>query len=320
LRKVPLDHNAIWPVPTVRKISIVVPVFNGERYLAQTLNSMLAQSCSDFEIIGVDDCSTDGSYRVLQEFAARDSRVRPLRTSVNMGSAPKVLNFALTHMTGGYFVYASQDDLFSKDWLEKMLARSLETGADAVIPDVTYYYEQEPQRNRHMVGVNGDRQAQLTGREAVVASLGWTIPGNALWNAELIKKMGFAEFAINSDEYSVRRFFNVANKVVFCDGEFLYRQDNANAITKKKSVRYFDFSYTHLKLAHWLFEQGYPKEAVLKELKSARKGMAAMAQWYAEVKQDLSEAERQEVDKRMARYTKTLSDLHPLGKLPRRYF
>ena len=319
LRRIPKNPEAVWPRAQSGRISVVVPVFNGERYLAGTLDSLLAQSYQDFEVLCVDDCSTDGSFGILSSYAERDTRIRTVKMEVNLGSASKVLNHALPLMTGCYFVYASQDDLFSCDWLGKMHAKAVETGADAVLPDVTYYYEDEPQRSSSLIGLGGDRQAQLTGREAVMQSLGWKIPGNALWNSTLIRTMGFSEFAVNSDEYSVRRFFNVANKVVFSEGVFFYRQDNANAVTKKKNTRYFDFAYTHLRLAYWLFEQDYPEEAVSKELKSARKGMKAMSEWYAVAQRDLSLLERQDAKARIARYAKTLSAIHPLGRMPRRF-
>jgi hypothetical protein len=309
-----------WSLPRTTKISVIIPVYNGAAYLSQTLASLHAQTHLDFEVLCVDDCSSDGSWVVLQAEAVRDARIKVIRTTENLGSAPKVLNFALPLMTGSYFVYASQDDLFSPDWLEKMLARAQETGADAVLPTVTYYDQSEPHRNKSLVGVGGCTDVVLSGQEAVMKTLGWEIPGNALWNAELIKCMGFSEFAINADEFSVRCFFNVCNKVVFSEGEFLYRQDNAGAITKKITARYFDFSYTHLKLASWLFEQGYPSAAVLKELRSARKGMAFMARWYKQVQRELTPAEQKDVAMRQARFRELRQSKHPFGRLPRRFW
>lgn len=310
----------LWRLPHTTKISVIIPVYNGAAYLPQTLASLRAQTHVDFEVLCVDDCSSDDSLKVLQAEALRDARIRVIRTTENLGSAPKVLNFALPLMTGSYFVYASQDDLFSRDWLEKMLARAQETGADAVLPTVTYYDQSEPNRNKSLVGVAGRTDVVLSGQEAVLKTLGWEIPGNALWNADLIKCMGFSEFALNADEFSVRCFFNVCNKVVFSGGEFLYRQDNAGAVTKKITARYFDFSYTHLKLARWLFEQGYPSSAVLKELRSARKGMAFMARWYKHAQHELTPAERQEVAMRQDRFQKLRQSKHPFGRLPRRFW
>lgn len=308
--------DAEWPQPIVEKISVVVPVFNGGKYITQTINSLFAQNHLDFEILCVDDCSTDNSLAILQKLAENDARLKIFKTDRNLGSAPRVLNFALPLMTGAYFVYASQDDLFSIDWLAGMHARAKETGADAVIPDVTFFYENEPQRNKTLIGLNGDRSVQLTGRDAVMNSLEWKIPGNALWNAGLIKKFGFAEFAMNSDEYSVRLFFNACRKVVFSKGEFLYRQDNENAVTKKKNSRYFDFSFTHLRLAQWLFEQNYPKELIQQEFKNSKRGMTKMLRWYKEARLSMSLSEIKGADDRIARYRYALKKMHPLGKLP----
>ncbi|MDE2402183.1 MAG: glycosyltransferase [Burkholderiales bacterium] len=315
-----LGKANLWPLPRTSKISVVIPVYNGAAYLPQTLASLYAQTHRDFEVLCVDDCSRDDSLAVLQAEAAKDARVRVIRTPENFGGAPKVLNFSLPLLTGSYFVYASQDDLFSVDWLEKMLARAQETGADAVLPTVTYYYENQPERNKSLVGVGGNTDAVLSGQDAVMKTLGWDIPGNALWNVELIKGMGFSDFALNADEFSVRRFFNVCNKVVFSGGEFLYRQDNAGAITKKITPRYFDFSYTHLRLARWLFEQGYPRAAVLKELRSARKGMAFMVAWLKRGRYELTDVEQQDVATRIARFQQLRKSRHPFGSLPRRYW
>ncbi|MDE6838166.1 MAG: glycosyltransferase, partial [Acutalibacter sp.] len=60
----------------MKKVSIVLPVYNGEAYLRQAIESVLAQTYENWELIMVDDCSTDGSPAIMEEFARRDSRVR----------------------------------------------------------------------------------------------------------------------------------------------------------------------------------------------------------------------------------------------------
>jgi glycosyltransferase involved in cell wall biosynthesis len=261
------------------RISVVIPVYNGEKYLSKTFDSVLSQSYADFEVICIDDCSTDSSGQILQDYAHRDARFRVLKTPKNLGSVSKVLNFAVQYMSGGFFVYSSQDDLFSEDWLEKMHQRWLETGADAVIPKVVMFYEQEPSKNRSLIGLAGDRTAQLSGREALEQALDWRIPGNALWNIEIIKKLGFEEFSANSDEYSVRNFFLHCNNVVFCEGTFFYRQDNDQAITKKKSPNSFDWPYTQLRLAQLLQEYSFSVSLVRREIVSAISAMANLRKW-----------------------------------------
>jgi glycosyltransferase involved in cell wall biosynthesis len=243
-------------------ISVMIPVYNGERYLARTLDAVLAQTDGHFELICIDDCSSDASAALLRSYAERDARVRVLTTPFNLGSAPRALNHALPHMRGDYFVYSSQDDLCSPDWLAAMRARALQTGADAVIPDVVMYHDGAPTQDRTITGVRGDRGVILDGHEACKLSLDWTIAGNALWSARLVRRFGFEEFAINADEFSVRRFFLACRYVVFSTGSFYYRQDNPQAVTKRLSARTFDWPYTQLRLAWLLQEHGFPRELV----------------------------------------------------------
>ncbi|WP_140628797.1 glycosyltransferase [Methylibium rhizosphaerae] len=278
LQKTSAEAAAPRPGGVNPRVSVFIPVHNGERHLEKTLDSVLAQTFRDFELICIDDGSTDGSAQILKRYADKDSRVRIITCERNLGSAPKALNRALGAMTGGYFVYASQDDLFSADWLASMHARALETGADAVIPEVVLHHEGQPGKDRSLVGLAGDAGVELSGREACQHSLDWSIPGNALWNAQLVRRLGFEEFGLNSDEYSVRRFFLQCNKVVFSGGRFLYRQDNPDAVTKRMSPGRFDWPYTRLRLAQLLREHRFPDQLVGREIDMATREMTRLKQ------------------------------------------
>lgn len=301
LKKTSLPKAGVRPVSPNEKISVIVPVHNGAKYVAATLESLLAQSYANFEVLCIDDCSTDESHSILKALSLRDERIRVFKTDENFGSAPKVLNFALANFVGTYFVYSSQDDLFSKDWLANMVAKAVETGADAVIPDVIFYHESGA-ADRSLIGIDGDRSIELSGPEAVLKSLDWTIPANALWRADLVKKIGFEEFSINSDEFSARLFFNACHKVVFSEGTFFYRQDNAEAVTKKKTSKAFDFPYTHVRLAHWLHEQGYPPAVIRKEMKKAFAIMASLRSWLRENKSIYSASDMAAAEAAIRRY------------------
>lgn len=279
MQKVPVDVLHAPVTDANRKVSVFVPVYNGERYIEQTLESVLTQTLQDFEVICIDDRSTDGSLGILNRYAQMDSRIRVFQTPCNLGSAPKVLNFGLQYMEGGYFVYASQDDLFSPDWLQKTRERAIATDADAVIPDLVFYAPNEPGVERRLSGLHGDRTVALTNRGAVLHSLNWEIPGNALWNGNLVRKFKFEEFGTNSDEYSVRVFFMNCNKVVFSEGCFYYRQDNPHAITKMMSYRTFDRAYTQFRLYEYLKGQQFPLEVVHREALRVLEIMKALRQW-----------------------------------------
>jgi hypothetical protein len=299
-------------------ISVVIPVYNGEKYLSKTLDSLCSQSFHDFEAICINDCSTDSSEKILQDYSLRDSRIRVLKTTENLGSVSKVLNFALPYLKGGSFVYSSQDDLFSPDWLEKMYQRGLETGADAVIPEVVMFHELEPLKNKSMRGLSGDCQVQLTGREAMAQTLNWNIPGNALLNLDIIRKFGFEEFSINSDEYSVRKFFLHCNKVVFSGGKFLYRQDNDKAVTKKKSPNTFDWPYTQLRTAQLLQENSFPTSMVNGEIDSAISSMRRLKRWANSSLHNLNTTELDLIDSKILRFESRLGFRYPFSASPKR--
>ncbi len=259
-----------------QRISVLIPVHNGERFLAKTLDSILAQTDLDFEVLCIDDTSTDRSADILREYAVRDVRIRVISTPHNLSSASKSLNYALSYTAGAFFAYSSQDDLFSTDWLAKMRERASETGADAVLPEVVLFHENDPSKDRSLIGLMGNQSVVLSGREACQYSLDWSIPGNALWNAQLVRKLGFEELGINSDEYSVRRFFLECNKVVFSGGRFLYRQDNLNAVTRRFNSATFDMPLTQLRLAQLLQENGFEKALISREIHGAIKAMARL--------------------------------------------
>jgi len=293
---------------TNQKISVFVPVFNGEKFIAETLDSALKQTLTDFEIICIDDCSSDASLSILQNYAAKDARIRVFQTPSNLGSASKALNYAMQFMQGGYFVYSSQDDVFSPDWLEKMRARAVATGADAVIPDLVFYHANDTTKNRLLSGLHGDRNTTMTNREAVSYSLNWEIPGNALWNANLIKKYGFEEFGMNADEFSIRIFFLNCNKVVFSEGIFYYRQDNEQAITKKITYRTFDYPYTQFRLYKFLKSSNFPTEIVQQEAAKVIQNMKTLRQWLADHRAEFSAEEVEWAEARMEKCVSCLKD------------
>lgn len=211
-------------------ITVFVPVYNGEKYIEQTLNSIKKQNYANIEVLVVDDSSTDRSLEILNKYAQEDNRFKVF-VKKNGGTVPHSMNYIIPKIKGDYFFYASQDDIFSLDLIEKMVQKQKETLADCILPDMEFYFENK-QNNKRIIGLNGNKSIQLSGREACVASLNWSIPGFALINSNLIKLEFFPEDAFDSDEYMTRKLFLKSNKVVFSDGVFFYRQDNLQAITK----------------------------------------------------------------------------------------
>jgi len=113
------------------KISIVLPVYNVEKYLRQCLDSVVNQTMSDIQIICVNDGSTDGSRAILQEYADRDSRIEIIDQE-NQG-AGSARNAAYPFIKGKYTYFADPDDWLEHDLCEKAVRCLDETDADAVV-------------------------------------------------------------------------------------------------------------------------------------------------------------------------------------------
>lgn len=100
------------------RVSIGLPVYNGEQYLAETLDSLLAQTFSDFELVISDNASTDGTEEICRSAAARDPRIRYARQDVNLGGAWNHRHvFDLS--SGEYFRWAGHDDICAPEYLER---------------------------------------------------------------------------------------------------------------------------------------------------------------------------------------------------------
>jgi glycosyltransferase involved in cell wall biosynthesis len=100
------------------RVSIGVPVYNGERYVAETLDSLLAQTYADFELILCDNASTDRTEQICRAYADRDARIRYVRNASNLGAAGNYRR-AFELSSGEYFRWANSDDLFGAEGLAR---------------------------------------------------------------------------------------------------------------------------------------------------------------------------------------------------------
>ena len=111
-------------------ISVVVPVYNVEKYLDQCLNSLLEQTFTDFEAILVDDGSIDSSYQICKNFTEKDKRFKAYKKE--NGGASSARNYGLQRANGEYIYFLDSDDYLDKTALCKMIKCAVENDADLV--------------------------------------------------------------------------------------------------------------------------------------------------------------------------------------------
>lgn len=129
-------------VPT---ISIVLPVYNMEQYIRETIDSILNQSFSDFELLCIDDGSTDKTHQLLEGYAARDNRIKLIRQK-NLGPGA-ARNKGLELASGAYVIMLDADDLYHPSMIEKMYEKAISVDADIVVTRSTQF---EDKTNRNL--------------------------------------------------------------------------------------------------------------------------------------------------------------------------
>lgn len=160
---------------TAPLISVIMPLYNAEQYVGESIESILAQTLGSFELIVVDDSSTDGSYAVVESYARLDARIRLLRNERNLGVAG-AKNRGLDAVRGGeYVAFMDSDDLAAPDRLEKQVA-FLTTHPDIAVCGSCYtiFY---PDGRRNFVPVPTDHVGiaveMLFGNPMAMPSIMW---------------------------------------------------------------------------------------------------------------------------------------------------
>ena len=119
------------------KVSVIVPVYNIEKYIGRCIESIQKQTLTDWELILVDDCSPDNSIEIIQEYAKKDSRIIVKRHDVNHG--PMIARRWGDKIASGEFVtYCDGDDMLPDNALELLYNTAIKTDADIVSGNMTY--------------------------------------------------------------------------------------------------------------------------------------------------------------------------------------
>ena len=205
------------------QVSIIIPCYNCEKHLERCLDSVLAQTCQDWEAIVVDDGSTDASAAVLAQYAARDSRFKVTRQANRGQSAAR--NRVLEMATGEYISFLDADDFYDAGFLADLLAEARRTGADVVMT------------NTRFVDGNKTRQTQFARKALTDFSerIG-ILPHGGVWDkmfwADFIRanEIDFPEGLYYEDVPFLVTALSHANRLAVIDGAaYNYHVTNANS-------------------------------------------------------------------------------------------
>lgn len=198
------------------KVSIGIPVYNVSEYLRQCLNSVLRQTFTDFEVIMVDDGSTDGSFEICQKYAAKDSRFKLFHQE--NGGVAKARNNCLRHMTGDFIAWVDSDDWIEDDYFERLIRTQERTGADMVCIGIKTFMN-----NEFYMGSHQDKYGAFPGhvipKKIGMSDVFWgiyaliSVWGNIM-DAKLYKGVVFSEGIALDDQGNKFKLFLQSKKIV----------------------------------------------------------------------------------------------------------
>lgn len=110
-------------------VSVIMPAYNAERFIVEAINSVINQTITDWELIVIDDCSSDETLEIIRTYSKNDKRIQAVANDRNMGVA-RTRNRGLELACGKYVALLDSDDYWAPQFLEKMLARAEETKTD----------------------------------------------------------------------------------------------------------------------------------------------------------------------------------------------
>lgn len=221
-------------------VSVIIPVYNVERYIHRCLDSLIAQTLRDIEIICVNDCSTDASLRILREYEERDDRVVviDLPRNIRQGGAR---NIGIRKARAAYLGFVDSDDWVAPEMYERLYALARESGAELVCGDYFSYYGESdirPQVNIRpdVFSLSRDEQNKC-----------FIVEGCRLWTNVIKKELFFRHELFFPEELSyednaVVTALYVCARSIRKDNHpyYYYRCDNASTTRGLNNYRFFD--------------------------------------------------------------------------------
>lgn len=221
-------------------ISIILTVYNGKEYLEKCILSIINQTYKDFELIIIDDGSTDGSSLICDKYKEKDNRIKLSHVS-NCGTSA-ARNIGIKLAKGDYITFIDNDDYWnSKDCLEKIVCKLNELRVDLLIHHSITYWEDTKKFEDFNVKVDDSYLRKLDYTEALSYYIELGLVERAVWSkvikASLIKDNNiiFPEGKRNEDTYFTGKVLLFAKSIIYYSSPFyIYRKGHKNAQTSKQ--------------------------------------------------------------------------------------
>ena len=216
------------------RVSIGLPVYNGENFIREAIEGILAQSFQDWELIISDNASTDATPEICQACVKADRRIHYHRQEKNLGAIPNY-NFVFEKSSGEYFKWSAHDDLIGPAFLDHCV-EALDRNPEVVLsfPEIGYADENGKLLRRVQGDLSirasnpGERMAAFVKMQAQSTDLFWTIFG--LIRADALRATGLFDTFVASDRVLLMRLL-LRGQFQQVEGSYYYRREHPKAST-----------------------------------------------------------------------------------------
>lgn len=250
------------------ELSIIVPVYNVEKYLCKCVDSILNQTFQDFELILVDDGSPDNSGRICDEYAKKDSRIIVIHQK--NGGLCSARNSGIKCASGNFIAFVDSDDYVAPNMYETLINVSKETGADMVKCGYCEFVNDEITAKKAFSKIkvidNNDGQSLLP---FYLKSILCTVVWNGIYSKDLAKRVVYPEGYINEDNYASPMYLHLAKKLAIIPGTLYFYRQNYTGLSKSEAPnkRPLDIMMCYSLLHEDLCQKGLKDSWFIKKLK-----------------------------------------------------
>lgn len=219
------------------KLSIIVPVYNIIQYLPKCLDSILSQTLRDIEIICVDDCSTDSSFSILEEYKSKDDRIKLLKLAKNYGQG-YARNRGIEIAQGEYIGFVDGDDYIDPNYFEALYNSAVKNNADISVASILKHKKNYKKYNviykKEGIAENIQDKIKLCGDKKKFFFYAW----NKIYKTDLIKNNGieFAQGQIYEDVIFAIEALYYSNRVVSVPNIKYHYIERKNSSVKRKDI------------------------------------------------------------------------------------
>lgn len=248
-----------------------MPAYNAEEYISEAIESILAQTFKEWELVITDDCSTDNTAEIIEHFCKEHKNIRLIKRNTNSGAARLPRKESAYASTGEFIMTYDADDFLDSDYIEKMYNRQIETKADIILSTLHLCNKEGKPNGVSIPKNNFPIECILTGKEATKYLLGEvaiSVSGLLIKREIYLENISSGKNEENNysyvDEIDQRRLLFSCGKVAFADTKYYYRQ-HPESLMHQKGIKRYNFLLTS-KIIYEFAKNNYTEESLLAKL------------------------------------------------------